>query len=61
VKADLGITGGVHTSRDVIKSILAGAKVTFMTSALLRNGVHHAAHVLKELCPWLDEHEYVSV
>jgi dihydroorotate dehydrogenase (fumarate) len=61
VKADLGITGGVHTAHDVIKSILAGAKVAFMTSALLRNGVQHAAYVLKELSRWLDEHEYSSV
>jgi len=61
VKADLGITGGVHTARDVIKSILAGAKVAFMTSALLRNGVQHAGYVLKELSRWLDEHEYSSV
>jgi dihydroorotate dehydrogenase (fumarate) len=61
VKADIGITGGVHTSRDVIKCVLAGAKVAFMTSALLRNGVQHAAYVLKELSRWLDEHEYTSV
>jgi dihydroorotate dehydrogenase (fumarate) len=61
VRADLGITGGVHGSRDVIKCILAGAKVAFMTSALLRNGVQHAAHVLSELNRWLDEHEYSSV
>jgi dihydroorotate dehydrogenase (fumarate) len=61
VKADLGITGGVHTSKDVIKCVLAGAKVAFMTSALLRNGVQHAAYVLKELSRWLDEHEYTSV
>lgn len=61
VQADIGITGGVHTSSDVIKCILAGAKVAFMTSALLRNGVHHAAHVLSEVDRWLDEHEYVSV
>jgi dihydroorotate dehydrogenase (fumarate) len=61
VRADLGITGGVHSSRDVIKCILAGAKVAFMTSALLRNGVHHAAHVLSELDRWLEEHEYKSV
>ncbi len=61
VRADLGITGGVHSSRDLIKSVLAGAKVAFMTSALLRNGVHHAAHVLTELDRWLDEHEYHSV
>ena len=61
VQADLGITGGVHTASDVIKCILAGAKVAFMTSALLRNGVHHAAHVISEMDRWLDEHEYVSV
>jgi dihydroorotate dehydrogenase (fumarate) len=61
VRADLGITGGVHSSRDLIKCILAGAKVAFMTSALLRNGVHHAAHVLTELDRWLDENEYSSV
>lgn len=61
VRADLGVTGGVHSSRDVIKCILAGAKVAFMTSALLRNGVHHAAHVLTEVDRWLDEHEYSSV
>jgi len=61
IQADLGITGGVHTSSDIIKCILAGAKVAFMTSALLRNGVQHAAYVLTELNRWLDEHEYVSV
>jgi dihydroorotate dehydrogenase (fumarate) len=60
IQADLGITGGVHTSSDVIKCILAGAKVAFMTSALLRNGVHYASHVLAELDRWLDEHDYVS-
>ena len=61
VRADLGITGGVHGARDVIKCMLAGANVAFMTSALLRNGVQHAAHVLNEVNRWLDEHEYVSV
>ena len=61
VRADLGITGGVHSSRDVIKCVLAGAKVAFMTSALLRNGVQHAAHVLTEVNRWLDDHDYESV
>jgi dihydroorotate dehydrogenase (fumarate) len=61
VRADLGVTGGVHTAADVIKCVLAGARVAFMTSALLRNGVHHAAHVISEVDRWLDEHEYVSI
>ncbi len=61
VRADLGITGGVHSSRDLLKCIMAGAKVVFMTSALLRNGVQHASHVLSEANRWLDEHEYSSI
>jgi dihydroorotate dehydrogenase (fumarate) len=61
VRADLGITGGVHSSRDVIKCVLAGAKVAFMTSALLRNGVQHAAHVLSEVNRWLEQNEYGSI
>lgn len=61
VQADLGITGGVHSASDVLKCVLAGAKVAFMTSALLRNGIHHAAHVLSEMNRWLDEHEYISI
>jgi dihydroorotate dehydrogenase (fumarate) len=61
VRADLGITGGVHSAKDVIKCALAGAKVAFMTSALLRNGIQHAAHVLSEVDRWLEEHEYSSI
>jgi dihydroorotate dehydrogenase (fumarate) len=61
VRADLAITGGAHGARDVIKCVLAGAKVAFRTSALVRNGVQHAAHVLSQVNRWLDEHEYTSV
>jgi dihydroorotate dehydrogenase (fumarate) len=61
IRAELGITGGVHSARDVIKCILAGARVAFMTSALLRNGVQHASHVLAETKRWLDEHECDSI
>jgi len=57
----MAITGGVHNLRDVLKSLLAGADVTHMCSALLRRGPGHLAMVLKSLEEWLDEHEYVSV
>ena len=36
VKMALGATSGVHTANDVLKLIMAGADVTFMTSALLK-------------------------
>jgi len=61
VQSDLAITGGVHTVEDVIKSMMAGAKVAMMTSALLQKGVHHASSVLAELGHWMEEHEYESI
>jgi dihydroorotate dehydrogenase (fumarate) len=61
VQSDLAITGGVHTAEDVIKSIMAGAKVAMMTSALLQKGVRHATSVLADLSRWMEEHEYESI
>jgi dihydroorotate dehydrogenase (fumarate) len=61
IKADMAITGGVHTVEDVIKSMMAGAKVAMMTSALLEHGVNHLKVLEQGLHEWLDAHEYVSV
>jgi dihydroorotate dehydrogenase (fumarate) len=61
VKADLAITSGIHTSQDVIKGLMAGAKVTMMASELLQNGIRRVSQVLNELVAWLHEHEYESV
>jgi dihydroorotate dehydrogenase (fumarate) len=61
VKADLAITGGVHSAPDVVKSVMAGARVACMTSALLHHGPGYAKTVLRDLDRWLDAHEYDSV
>jgi len=61
IKADLAITGGVHTGLDVLKAMMAGARVAMMTSALLKNGVGHLATVQAELAKWMEEHEYESI
>ena len=61
VKADLAVTGGVHTASDVLKSMMAGARVSMMTSALLRNGLGHVRVVLDDLTRWMEEHEYESI
>ncbi len=58
VQADLAVTGGVHTAGDVLKSMMVGAKVAMMTSALLRNGTDHLAKVRLDLLNWMDEKEY---
>lgn len=59
--AHLAVTGGVHSGRDVLKSMMAGAQVAMMTSALFRNGIPHAAAVLQEIKQWMEEHEYESI
>jgi dihydroorotate dehydrogenase (fumarate) len=61
VKADMAITGGVHTSYDVLKSMMAGAKVAEMASAVLKRGIDHVRTVLADLTLWMEEHEYESI
>jgi dihydroorotate dehydrogenase (fumarate) len=61
VKADLALTGGVHSAADVIKSMMAGAKVAMMTSALLKRGIAYLDTLASELLVWMGEHEYDSI
>jgi len=61
IKADLAVTGGVHTAADVLKAMMAGARVVAVTSSLLRNGIGHLATLRNEMLAWMEEHEYQSV
>ena len=61
VRADLAITGGVHTHQDVLKAMMAGARVAMMTSALLQNGIEHLTAVREGLLAWMEAHEYESI
>ena len=61
IQADLALTGGVHTATDVIKSMMAGAKVAMMTSALLKRGISYLDTLATELLVWMGEHEYDSI
>ena len=61
VKADLALTGGVHAAADVLKAMMAGAKIAMMTSALLEHGTAYVKTVLNNLEHWMQEHEYESI
>jgi dihydroorotate dehydrogenase (fumarate) len=61
LSTDFAITSGIHTSPDVIKGLMAGAKVTMMASELLQNGVRRVGQVLNELVTWMTDHEYETV
>lgn len=59
--ADIAITGGVHTAEDVVKSMMSGAKVTMLASALLQNGIGYLKPLGHQLEAWLEKHEYTSI
>lgn len=61
IKADLAITGGVHSAQDVLKSVMVGARVAMMTSALLHHGIAHLDIVRRDLTRWMEDHEYESI
>jgi len=58
---DLAITGGVHSAEDVLKSIMAGAGMTMMASALHIHGIEHIGRVLSDMRYWLEKREYTSL
>ncbi|HUD23908.1 MAG TPA: dihydroorotate dehydrogenase-like protein [Acidobacteriaceae bacterium] len=58
---DLAITGGVHSAEDVLKSIMAGANMTMMASALHIHGIEHIGRVLSDMQYWLEKREYTSL
>jgi dihydroorotate dehydrogenase (fumarate) len=61
LKAELAITGGVHDATGVVKSLMAGAQVAMMTSAIYKHGLDHIGNTLMALDSWLAEHGYDSV
>jgi len=61
VNLSLAVTGGFHTTEDILKALLAGADVTHLCSALLHHGPEHLSEILQDLRIWLEEHEYESV
>jgi dihydroorotate dehydrogenase (fumarate) len=61
MRASLAATSGIHSAADVLKMIMAGANVTMMASALLRNGIAYLHTVEEGVRQWMQEHECTSV
>lgn len=61
LKADIALSGGVHTMEDIIKAIMCGASVVQVVSCLLKYGPNHIASLISGLSRWLEEHDYESV
>jgi dihydroorotate dehydrogenase (fumarate) len=61
VGVSLAVTGGVHSTADVVKAVMAGAHGVQMVSALLRHGPQHLNKLRQDLTSWMVEHEYQSM
>ena len=58
---DFAATGGIRHGTDVVRLLMAGAKVTMIVGALLRHGIEHLKVLESELTQWLAESEYLSI
>jgi dihydroorotate dehydrogenase (fumarate) len=61
IAADFALTSGVHTARDVLKAMMAGASVAMMASELLAHGFGRPLQILAEIQRWMEENEYESI
>ncbi len=61
VKASLAVSGGIHTSADALKAVMAGASGVQVVSSLLMNGPEHIKTIVSGMSRWLEEHEYESL
>jgi dihydroorotate dehydrogenase (fumarate) len=61
VDIDFAATSGILHATDVLKMLMAGAKVTQLVSSLLRHGIGHISVLEANMLRWMEEHEYESV
>jgi dihydroorotate dehydrogenase (fumarate) len=61
LRGSLSATGGVHSSDDIVKAVLAGAHTVQLVSVLLRHGPRVLFSLLDGVEDWMKEHEYESV
>jgi dihydroorotate dehydrogenase (fumarate) len=58
---DLALNTGVHSGRDIVKALLAGASAVQVASALFVNGLPFISTMLMDLQSWMDDKEYDSL
>ena len=61
LNADFALSGGVHTGQDMVRAVMAGAKVTYVVSEFLQHGIGRAAALLTDFNAWMDSNGYESV
>ncbi len=60
-KMDLILNTGVHSGRDAIKAVLAGATAVQSASAIIQNGLPYISTMLMQMQSWMDEKGYTKL
>lgn len=58
---ELAASSGVHSGKDVVKVLLAGAQVAQVCSTLYTQGLAQLAAMRDELAAWMDNHSYERI
>ena len=63
LRTDLALSGGIHSGRELIKSLLVGANVGYICSALYQNLDHKAliSGILSTLNGWMETKAYAGL
>ncbi len=61
IDADLAATTGIHDGRDIVKQLLAGAKVVQPCSTFYKKGLGQIGAMLQELQDWMAEHGFNKI
>lgn len=61
IKLDFALSTGVHTGRDALKAMMAGAKVATCASALLTEGPEYLKTMLRDIEVWMEENSFQSI
>lgn len=61
IGADLAASTGVHSGKDAVRQILAGARAVQTVSSLLKNGIEHVTTLNSEIAAWMDSKGYATI
>ena len=61
VRCSLALSGGVHSGRDAVKAVMAGAGAVQVVSALLDKGPARLGQIREEFVRWATDHSYGSI
>jgi dihydroorotate dehydrogenase (fumarate) len=61
LRGSLAAAGGIHTSEDAIKALLAGADAVQIVSVVLKEGVQIIPRLIDGLAKWMQRHGFESL